>query len=112
MSRSKRAAQKRRKAAAQQMDAHVAAVAVETEPRLGPPRRRGKLAKTAVGVAAAASFGIWMALARASYAGHAKHHIRPLSIPQPLYQVVRRNLLQAGIIAPATAPPDATTSTS
>jgi hypothetical protein len=38
--------------------------------------------------------------------------VRPLSIPQPLYQVVRRNLLQAGIIAPATAPPDATTSTS
>lgn len=112
MSRSKRAAQKRRKAAAQQTSAVATAVAVTPGPRLGPARRRGRLAKTALGVAAAAGFGIWMALARASYAGHAKHPVRPLSIPQPLYQVVRRNLLQAGIIAPATAPPDATTSTS
>ena len=38
--------------------------------------------------------------------------MRPLGIPQPMYEVVRRNLLQAGIVAPATAPPDATTSTS
>ena len=29
-----------------------------------------------------------------------------------LYEVVRHNLLQAGILAPATAPPDATASTS
>jgi hypothetical protein len=53
-----------------------------------------------------------MLLARVTYAGHPKHPVRALSIPQPLYQVVRRNLLQAGIIAPATPPPDATTSTS
>jgi hypothetical protein len=53
-----------------------------------------------------------MLLARVTYAGHTKHQVRPLSIPQPLYQVVRRNLLTAGIIAPASAPPDATTSTS
>ena len=53
-----------------------------------------------------------MLLARVTYAGHPKHPVRALAIPQPLYQVVRRNLLQAGIVAPATAPPDATTSTS
>jgi hypothetical protein len=53
-----------------------------------------------------------MALARVTYAGHSKARVEPLSIPQPLYEVVRRNLLQAGILAPATAPPDATTSTS
>ena len=62
--------------------------------------------------AAAIGFGLWMLLARVTYAGHVKHPVRALSIPQPLYQVVRRNLLQAGIVAPATAPPDATTSTS
>jgi hypothetical protein len=58
------------------------------------------------------TLGAWMGLARVTYAGHPKHPVRALSIPQPLYAVVRQNLLQAGILAPATAPPDATTSTS
>jgi hypothetical protein len=58
------------------------------------------------------SVGASMGLARVTYAGHPKHSVRALSIPQPLYVVVRQNLLQAGILAPATAPPDATTSTS
>jgi hypothetical protein len=53
-----------------------------------------------------------MGLSRITYAGHAKRPARPLSIPQPLYRVVRQNLLQAGILAPATAPPDVATSTS
>ena len=53
-----------------------------------------------------------MGLARVTYAGHSKHAIKTLAIPQPLYEVVRRNLLAAGVLAPATAPPDAATSTS
>jgi hypothetical protein len=53
-----------------------------------------------------------MVMARVSSAGHSKHPVRALSIPQPLYVVVRQNLLQAGILAPATAPPDASTTTS
>ena len=53
-----------------------------------------------------------MGLARVTYAGHSKHAIKTLAIPQPLYEVVRKNLLAAGILAPATAPPDAATSTS
>jgi hypothetical protein len=68
--------------------------------------------KLGIGAAAAVSVGVSMALARVTYAGHTKHPVRALSIPQPLYRVVRQNLLQAGILAPATAPPDATTSTS
>jgi hypothetical protein len=80
--------------------------------RLEPVRRRARLVKITAGAAAAALFGASMALARVTYAGHAKARVEPLSIPQPLYEVVRRNLLQAGILAPATAPPDATTSTS
>jgi hypothetical protein len=47
-----------------------------------------------------------------NYAGHAKQPVGSLSIPQPLYEVVRRNLLQGGVLAPATAPPDAATTTS
>jgi hypothetical protein len=53
-----------------------------------------------------------MGLARVNYPGHTKHRAEPLAIPPDLYAVVRRNLLQAGIVAPATAPPDASTSSS
>jgi hypothetical protein len=80
--------------------------------RLGPVRRRARIAKVGIGAAAAVGLGVAMGMARVTYAGHSRHAIRTLSIPQPLYEVVRRNLLQAGILAPATAPPDATTSTS
>jgi hypothetical protein len=62
--------------------------------------------------ASAAGLGAAMGLSRVSYAGHSKHPIETLAIPQPLYAVVRKNLLQAGILAPTTAPPDATTVTS
>jgi hypothetical protein len=75
-------------------------------------RRRAFAAKFVVAGAALVSVGASMALARATYAGHPKHPSRPLAIPEPLYRVVRQNLLQGGILAPATAPPDATTSTS
>jgi hypothetical protein len=74
-----------------------------------PAAARGELG---TGAAAVVSVGASMALARVTCAGHAKHPVRDLSIPQPLYKVVQQNLLQAGIVAPATAPPDATTSTS
>jgi hypothetical protein len=124
MSRSKRSAAKQRKAAAQRSatkhrlpaagQAGVISVGETalSEQRLGSARRRGRWAKAALAAAATIGFCVWMLLARVTYAGHPKHPVRALSIPQPLYQVVRRNLLQAGIIAPATPPPDATTSTS
>lgn len=83
-----------------------------TPGRIDAAWRRARLAKIGLAGLAALGFGAWMGLARATYAGHAKHDVRPLSIPQPLYRVVRRNLLQAGILAPATAPPDASTSSS
>lgn len=70
------------------------------------------MAKVGAGVGAVAGLLVSMVLARVTYAGHSKHAIKALAIPQPLYQVVRKNLLAAGILAPATAPPDATTSTS
>jgi hypothetical protein len=71
-----------------------------------------RIAKLGAAVAAVAGLAASMALARVTYAGHSKHAIKPLAIPQPLYEVVRKNLLTAGILAPATAPPDAATSTS
>jgi hypothetical protein len=80
--------------------------------RLGQARQRTRLAKVLVGVVGLAGFGASAVLARVTYQGHTKRPVHPLSIPQPLYLVVRQNLLQAGILAPATAPPDASTSTS
>jgi hypothetical protein len=58
------------------------------------------------------SFGAGMALARVSYAGHSKRPLRPLAAPAGFVRIVRQNLLQAGIIAPAQAPPGASTSVS
>jgi hypothetical protein len=80
--------------------------------RTAAAQRRARIAKTWVAALGALGLGAWVGLARATYAGHPKHQVRALAIPQPMYEVVRRNLLQAGIVAPATAPPDATTSTS
>jgi hypothetical protein len=114
MSRSKRARARERKRIASRPPAPPGPAARPAAPdsRLGPARRRAHAAKLGIGAAAVVSVGASMGLARVTYAGHAKHPVRDLSIPQPLYKVVRQNLLQAGIVAPATAPPDATTSTS
>jgi hypothetical protein len=114
MSRSKRArAKARTRAAAPPVQQSRSADAPpDADSRLAPARRRAHTAKLGIGAAALVSVGGAMALARVTYAGHTKHPVRPLSIPQPLYRVVRQNLLQAGILAPATAPPDIATSTS
>jgi hypothetical protein len=72
-------------------------------PRRDEGLRQARIAKAAVGVIAVLVAAVVMALARVTYAGHAKHATPPLAIPQPLYEVVRHNLLQAGILAPATA---------
>jgi hypothetical protein len=115
MSRSKRARAKERRHAAgrslQQPRLPGAPLDADSS-RLASARGRARAAKLALGAAALVSVGVSAALARVTYAGHAKHPAHALSIPQPLYRVVRQNLLQAGILAPATAPPDAATSTS
>jgi len=82
------------------------------EGRIAGAYRRGRFAKVVVGAVAVGAFGACTVLARMNYAGHAKQPVGSLSIPQPLYEVVRRNLLQGGVLAPATAPPDAETTTS
>ena len=115
MSRSKRARAKERKRAPVRPPAAPAPPrppVAETPSRLAPARRRAQLAKLGIGAAALVSVGASMALARVTYAGHQKRPVQNLAIPQPLYRVVRQNLLQAGILAPATAPPDIATSTS
>src|SRR5689334_3920209 len=115
MSRSKRARAKMRRHAAERPEQRPTPALPSGEvaaSRLAPARRRAQLAKIGVAAVALASAGVSMALARITYAGHAKHPVQDLAIPQPLYRVVRQNLLQAGIMAPATAPPDIATSSS
>ena len=80
--------------------------------RRGAAVHRARIAKVGVTAAAALSAAAAMGLARITYAGHQKHVTPPLAIPPPLYAVVRQNLLQAGILAPATAPPSIATSSS
>jgi hypothetical protein len=114
MSHSRRAGartQQRQAAQGPSREASGARAAPESS-RLAPVRRRARVAKVGIAVGAVLALGASMGLARVSYPGHARHAVKTLSIPQPLYEVVRRNLLQAGILAPATAPPDAATSTS
>jgi hypothetical protein len=80
--------------------------------RLSAVRPRVRRAKIAVGAAGTVAFGVALILARVNYAGHSKQPERPLLSPQPLYDVVKQNLLQAGIAMPATEPPEATTHSS
>jgi hypothetical protein len=100
MSQAKRQRKKQRPAAERQ------------ESRVAEVRRRARLAKVGAGLAIPAVFGGSFALARVTYAGHAKHPSRPLAVPKSFYSVIRQNLLQNGILAPAEAPSDAQTSSS
>jgi hypothetical protein len=108
MSHAKRQRRKQRPAAERQAPEPVR----QQHSRLDAVRRRTRLAKIGVGLAIPAFFGGSIALARATYAGHAKHPSRPLAVPKSFYSVIRENLLQNGILAPAQAPPDAQTSSS
>lgn len=70
---------------------------------------RHRVTVTKVGVLAAVGvlFVGGMNLARAAYAGHAKAPIVPLAAPGRYERIVKKNLLQAGVVAPAQAPPGA-----
>jgi hypothetical protein len=74
-------------------------------PRLEPARRRVHRARIALLGGGIVVFGATMALARAQYPGHHKHGVTSLSPPGAFVEVVRRNQLEAGILAPAEAPP-------
>lgn len=73
--------------------------------RLEPVRRRVRIARLGLVGGAALLFGSSMALARVHFAGHHKQGVTPLAPPQNLLDVVRQDQLQAGILAPAEAPP-------
>ena len=80
--------------------------------RIEAAHRRASLAKRALGALAALAFGVAAVLARSTFAGRPKHPIHPLSAPRQFEQIVQQNLLQAGLLAPAQAPPGAATGVS
>jgi hypothetical protein len=73
--------------------------------RLEPVRRRVRLARRILLGGGIVVFGATVALARAQFPGHHKRGVTTLSPPPSFVDVVRRNQLEAGILAPAEAPP-------
>ena len=82
------------------------------ESRLAPARRRAALAKAVLAAGAACSFVTAAALARIAYPGHHKTPSRSLAPPKQFVDVVRKNALQAGMLAPITASPQVVSSPS
>lgn len=107
MSRAKKARARQRRHAAVTL-----AKAPAPKPRVEAAHRRMRAAKAGVAGVAVVGFAAAFALARVSYAGHSKKPLHPLAPPPRYVRIVRQNLLQAGIVAPAEAPPGAATSTS
>ena len=79
---------------------------------LAAAERRAHKAKTILAAVGACVFAAAMVLSRHSYAGHPKQPATALAASPRFVDIVRRNLLQAGVVAPAQAPPGAETAVS
>jgi hypothetical protein len=75
-------------------------------------RRRARLAKGALASLAALTFLGGLGLTRAHVSSRPKHKPQALAAPDRFTSIVRRDLLAAGIMAPAEAPPDVASSVS
>lgn len=84
----------------------------DTGARIAAARRRAHVAKLGMGAAALACFGLGMTLVKANVAGHSRRPLRSLDAPRRFQEIVRRNALQGGLLAPAQASPGAVTSQS
>ena len=74
--------------------------------------RRARLAKTALAALAALTFLGGIEVVRANVPSRHKQKLQPLGAPKHFTEVVHQDLLQAGIMAPAEAPPGAATALS
>jgi hypothetical protein len=86
--------------------------AAERARQLAAAKRRAVAAKSTATALAAIVFGAGMVAAKAAYAGHSKEPTQPLAAPPRYVRVVQRNLLQAGVVGPAEAPPGAASAAS
>ena len=77
--------------------------------RIAAARRRAYVAKVTLAGVGALAFGVTAVLARVAFPGHVKKPITALAPPARFLEIVRRNQLQSGILAPAQADPAAAT---
>jgi hypothetical protein len=75
-------------------------------------RRRATLGKAVLAVGSVCAFVLAAALARAGEAGHSRHPTRQLAAPPAFVAAVRRDLLDAGVVAPPQGPPTSATTVS
>ena len=80
--------------------------------RIELARARARTAKTAIGVLAAAVFGVAFVGAKVHAPGHTKGKGKSLGAPSSFERAVRRSVAQGGQIAPAVQPPPVASSTS
>ena len=84
----------------------------ERAAELRAARRRAIGAKAVLATLGAFVFGAAMVFAQRSYAGHTKEPTTALEAPPRFVRVVKQDLLQAGVVGPAQAPPGAATAPS
>ena len=74
--------------------------------------RRARIAKVTLASFASLTFVAGIGLTRAHFPSHHKRKLRALAAPKRFTDTVRRDLLAAGIMAPAEAPADVATGVS
>ena len=79
------------------------------ESRVGAARRRASVAKLTLAGVGVLAFGAAAVLARVAFPGHAKKPVTAPAPPARFVEIVRRNQLESGILAPAQADPAAAT---
>ena len=87
-------------------------VSSERAAELGAARRRAVGAKTGLAAIGVLVFGAAAVFAQRSYAGHTKQPATALEAPPRFVRIVKQDLLQAGVVGPAQAPPGAATAPS
>jgi hypothetical protein len=103
---------KDRRSPKQKVELRRAAASAARAAELAAARRRTLVAKTVLSGTGAVLFAAGMLFARHAYAGHQKQPTTALAASPRFVDVVRQNLLQAGVVAPAQAPPGAATAVS
>lgn len=79
----------------------------DSSSRLAPARARARAARQALAAGGVVAFVAALVLARVTHPGHAKGPATALAAPGRFVEIVRHDQLEAGIIAPVEADPEA-----
>ena len=80
--------------------------------QLAAAKRRALATKAAFTAVAAVVFGAGLVVTKHTFAGHAKEPTQALATPERYVHIVKKNLLEAGVVGPAQAPPGAASAAS